>query len=121
MRSGGLGMGGSRAERSPRQGLARGGQTDPSQRKPDLKKLWPQIWRLVSPRMVVIAVGLCLMVVNRVAGLVLPYKSKALMDKVLNIQHPHPEMLLQIIALVFGAIVGQAITSFSLTQLLPKA
>jgi len=114
-------MGGSRAERSPRQGLARGGQTDPSQRKPDLKKLWPQIWRLVRPRMGLLAVGLCLMVVNRVAGLVLPYKSKALMDKVLNIQHPHPEMLLQIIALVFGAMVVQAITSFSLTQLLSKA
>jgi subfamily B ATP-binding cassette protein MsbA len=121
MRSGGLGMGGSRAERSPRQGLARGGQNDPQQRKPDLKKLWPQIWRLVRPRMGLLAVGLCLMVVNRVAGLVLPYKSKALMDKVLNIQHPHPEMLPQIIALVFGAMVVQAITSFSLTQLLSKA
>jgi subfamily B ATP-binding cassette protein MsbA len=121
MRSGGLGMGGSRAERSPRQGLARAGQADPVQRKPDLKKLWPQIWRLVRPRMGLLGVGLCLMVVNRVAGLVLPYKSKALMDKVLNIQHPHPEMLPQIIALVFGAMVVQAITSFSLTQLLSKA
>ena len=114
-------MGGSRAERSPRQGLARGGQTDPLHRKPDLKKLWPQIWRLVRPRIGLLAAGLCLMVVNRVAGLVLPYKSKALMDKVLNIQHPHPEMLPQIIALVFGAMVVQAITSFSLTQLLSKA
>jgi ABC-type multidrug transport system fused ATPase/permease subunit len=121
MRSGGLGMGGSRAERSPRHGAARAGQTDPPQRKPDLKKLWPQIWALVRPRMGLLAVGLCLMVVNRVAGLVLPYKSKALMDKVLNIQHPHPEMLPQIIALVFGAMVVQAITSFSLTQLLSKA
>jgi ABC-type multidrug transport system fused ATPase/permease subunit len=121
MRSGGLGMGGSRAERSPRHGAARAGQTDPPQRKPDLKKLWPQIWGLVRPRMGLLAVGLCLMVVNRVAGLVLPYKSKALMDKVLNIQHPHPEMLPQIIALVFGAMVVQAITSFSLTQLLSKA
>jgi ABC-type multidrug transport system fused ATPase/permease subunit len=114
-------MGGSRAERSPRQGMARGGQTDPLHRKPDLKKLWPQIWRLVRPRIGLLAAGLCLMVVNRVAGLVLPYKSKALMDKVLNIQHPHPEMLPQIIALVFGAMVVQAITSFSLTQLLSKA
>src|ERR1700721_1053948 len=121
MRSGGCGMGGARAERSPRSGAARAGQTDPPQRKPDLKRLWPQIWGLVRPRMGLLAAGLCLMVVNRVAGLVLPYKSKALMDKVLNIQHPHPEMLPQIIALVFGAMVVQAITSFSLTQLLSKA
>ena len=121
MRSGGLGMGGSRAERSPRHGAARAGQTDQPPRKPNLKRLWPQIWGLVRPRIGLLSVGLCLMVVNRVAGLVLPYKSKALMDKVLNIQHPHPEMLAQIIALVFGAMVVQAITSFSLTQLLSKA
>jgi ABC-type multidrug transport system fused ATPase/permease subunit len=121
MRSGGFGMGGARAERSPRSGAARAGQTDPPERKPDLKRLWPQIWGLVRPRMGLLGAGLCLMVVNRVAGLVLPYKSKALMDKVLNIQHPHPEMLPQIIALVFGAMVVQAITSFSLTQLLSKA
>ena len=116
-----MGMGGSRAERSPRQGSARARQTDPLERKPNLKKLWPQIWGLVRPRTGLLALGLCLMVVNRVAGLVLPYKSKALMDKVLNVQHPHAEMLPQIIALVFGAMVVQAITSFSLTQVLSKA
>ena len=61
------------------------------------------------------------MVVNRVAGLVLPYTSKPLLDKVLSPLHPHPELLPQIIAIVFGAMVVQAITSFSLTQLLSKA
>ena len=35
--------------------------------------------------------------------------------------HPHPELLPRIIALVFSAMVVQAITSFSLTQLLSKA
>src|SRR5665213_1850227 len=62
-----------------------------------------------------------LMVVNRVAGLVLPYMSKPLLDKVLSTQHPHPELLPRIIVLVFSAMVVQAITSFSLTQLLSKA
>jgi len=65
--------------------------------------------------------GLCLMVINRVAGLVLPYTAKTLLDTVLNTLHPHPALLPRIIALVFGAMVIQAITSFSLTQLLSKA
>src|ERR1700678_3591501 len=121
MRSGGFGMGGARAERSPRSGAARAGQTDPPERKPDLKRLWPQIWGLLKPRLGLLAAGLCLMVVNRVAGLVLPYTSKTLLDTVLNTQHPHPALLPKIIALVFSAMVVQAITSFSLTQLLSKA
>ncbi len=121
MRSGNLGMGGSRSERSPRGGGARPGQPDLPKRKPSLKKIGPQVWGLVKPRLGLLAAGLCLMVVNRVAGLVLPYISKTLLDKVLATQHPHPEMLPKIIAIVFGAMVVQAITSFSLTQLLSKA
>src|SRR5580658_3895538 len=121
MRSGGMGMGGSRAERSPRHGAARGGQTDAPKPKPNLKKMGPQIWGLVKPRIWLLVGGLCLMVINRVAGLVLPYTSKSLLDKVLSMQHPHPDLLPKIIAFVFGAMVVQAITSFSLTQLLSKA
>ncbi|MGD0628643.1 MAG: ABC transporter ATP-binding protein [Terracidiphilus sp.] len=120
MRSG-LGMGGSRAERSPRASAARPGQAEQPKRKPNLKKMWPQIWGLVKPRMGLLIGGLGLMVINRVAGLVLPYTSKTLLDKVLSTQHPHPQLLPKIIALVFTAMVVQAITSFSLTQLLSKA
>ncbi len=120
MRSG-LGMGGSRAERSPRPGAARAGQGEQPKRKPNLKKMWPQIWGLVKPRLGLLIGGLGLMVINRVAGLVLPYTSKTLLDKVLSTQHPHPQLLPKIIALVFTAMVVQAITSFSLTQLLSKA
>jgi ABC-type multidrug transport system fused ATPase/permease subunit len=115
---GGMGM---RAERSTRPGGTRAGQADPPKRKPDLKKIWPQVWGLVKPRMGLLMAGLCLMVVNRVAGLVLPYTSKTLLDTVLNTQHPHAALLPKIIALVFSAMVVQAITSFSLTQLLSKA
>jgi subfamily B ATP-binding cassette protein MsbA len=64
---------------------------------------------------------MCLMAVNRVAGLVLPFTSKPLLDKVLSPMNGHPELLARIIALVFSAMVIQAITSFSLTQLLSKA
>jgi subfamily B ATP-binding cassette protein MsbA len=121
MRGGNLGMGGSRAERTPHGRGARAGQADLPKRKPDLKKLWPAVWALVAPRKGLLVAGLVLMTINRVAGLVMPFTSKPLLDKVLSAQHPHPELLPRIIALVFSAMVVQAITSFSLTQLLSKA
>ena len=110
-----------RAERSPHGRGTRAGQADLPRRKPDLKKLWPQVWALVAPRKGLLLAGLGLMAVNRVASLVLPFTAKPLMDTVLSPLHPHPELLLRIIALVFSAMVVQAITSFSLTQLLSKA
>jgi subfamily B ATP-binding cassette protein MsbA len=90
-------------------------------RKPNLKKLWPQIKALVAPRLGMLMAGMGLMVINRVAGLVLPFTSKPLLDTVLSPTHPRPDLLPRIIALVFTAMLVQAITSFSLTQLLSKA
>ncbi|MGA9673351.1 MAG: ABC transporter ATP-binding protein [Terracidiphilus sp.] len=121
MRGGLGGMSGSHTERSPRAGAARATQADLPKRKPNLKKLWPQILALMAPRKGLLLAGMCLMAVNRIAGLVLPFMSKPLLDKVLSTDHPHPEMLPKIIALVFSAMIVQAITSFSLTQLLSKA
>ncbi len=118
MRGGGLGMG-MRAERPSHGRGARPGQSDQPKRKPSLKKLWPQIRALVVPRTGLLVFGLFLMGINRVAGLVLPYISKPLLDKVLAAGHP--ELLPKYIALVFSAMAVQAITSFSLTQLLSKA
>jgi subfamily B ATP-binding cassette protein MsbA len=120
MRGGGMGMG-MRAERSPHGRGARAGQADLPKHKPSLKKLWPQIWALVVPRKGLLLAGLGLMAINRVAGLVLPFMSKPLLDTVLSPLHPRPELLPRIIAVVFSAMVVQAITSFSLTQLLSKA
>src|SRR5664280_2673301 len=117
---GGMGMS-MRAERSPHGRGARSGQADLPKKKPNLKKVWPQVRALIVPRIGLLLAGMGLMVVNRVAGLVLPFMSKPLLDKVLSTQHPHPELLPRIIALVFSAMVVQAITSFSLTQLLSKA
>jgi subfamily B ATP-binding cassette protein MsbA len=117
---GGMGMGG-RAERSPRGGGARAGQADLPKRKPNLKKLWPQIKALVAPRKRLLAGGMCLMLINRLAGLVLPVTSRPLIDTVFSKDHPRPDLLPIFIVLVFSAMVVQAITSFSLTQLLSKA
>jgi len=108
-----------RAERSSA-GRSRAGQAELPKRKPDLKKLWPQIKSLVAPRKGLLVAGLCLMAVNRVAGLVLPYTSKPLLDKVLS-PTGDARLLPKIIAVVFSAMIVQAITSFSLTQLLSKA
>lgn len=119
MRHGMGGMGGSRAERSPRAGGARGG-ADLAKKKPALKKVLPQVWALMAPRKGLILAGFGLMVVNRVAGLVMPFMTKPLMDKVLS-TNGNAALLPKMIALVFGAMLVQAITSFALTQLLSKA
>jgi subfamily B ATP-binding cassette protein MsbA len=116
MRGPGLAM---RAERGNR--TARVGQADLPKRKPNLKKLWPQIWALVAPRKGLIVGGMLLMAVNRLAGLVLPLVSKPLLDKVLSPLHPQPGLLPGIIGAVLGATIVQAITSYSLTQLLSVA
>jgi ABC-type multidrug transport system fused ATPase/permease subunit len=120
MRGGGLGMG-MRAERMPHGRSARAGQAEPSKKKPNLKKIGPEIWTLIKPRKGLIAIGIVLMAINRLAGLVLPWTSKPLLDKVLTPVHPQPQLLPRIILLVFGAMVVQAITSYALTQLLSVA
>lgn len=119
MRGGGLGMG-MRAERTSQGRPARGAQADQPKRKIDMKRFWPQIRTLVAPRKGLLFLGLCLMLINRVAGLVMPYTSKPLLDKVLS-PTGDPALLPRIIGLVFAAMVVQALTSFSLTQLLSKA
>jgi ABC-type multidrug transport system fused ATPase/permease subunit len=119
MRGGMGGLAGSRAERSPRPG-GRSSQTDQSKKKPVLKKVLPQVWGLMKPRLGLLIAGLGLMIPNRVAGLVMPYMTKPLMDKVLN-AHGDASLLPFYIGIVFGAMLVQAVTSFALTQLLSKA
>ena len=92
MRGGGMGMS-MRAERTPHGRGARAGQADLPKKKPNLKRLWPQIKSLVAPRKGLLIVGMILMSINRVAGLVLPYTSKPLLAKVLNPAHPTPRLL----------------------------
>ena len=111
----------------PRMNAERGGRgvrgragVDLQKKKPDLKKVMPEIWKLVRPRRWLLALGFLLMVINRVAGLVLPFSTKFLVDKVLP-KSGNPHLLLPLVGLVFSTTAIQAITSFSLTQLLSKA
>jgi subfamily B ATP-binding cassette protein MsbA len=93
---------------------------DKPKKKVNFKKLWPTIWALVKPRIWLLAVGFVLVAVKTVAGLTLPYLSKFLLDNVLASAHPQPKKLPMLIGIVFVATLIQAITSFSLTQLLSK-
>ena len=84
-----------------------------------LKAVLPEVWKLLRPRSGLLAVGFVLMVINRLAGFVLPYSSKFLIDDVVG-KH-HVGMLRPLVFAVLAATVVQGITSFSLTQLLSKA
>src|SRR6201996_2190863 len=108
-----------RAERSPSGRAAmRGAAADSSKRKPALRKVLPEIWTLVRPRRWLLVGGMGLMAVNRVAGLVLPLSTKYFFD---NILRSNGSRLPLLVGIVFSATAIQAITSFSLTQLLSKA
>jgi subfamily B ATP-binding cassette protein MsbA len=66
-----------------------------------------------------LALGMLLMLLNRLSGLVLPASSKWLIDRVIN-QH-HPELLSTIAIIAGGATLVQAATSFGLSQILGVA
>jgi subfamily B ATP-binding cassette protein MsbA len=93
--------------------------TPDSKARPKLGAIIPDVWELIRPRRGLLALGFVLMAINRVSGLVLPYSTKFLIDRVIA-QH-HVEELKQLVLLVLCATAIQGITSFSLTQLLSKA
>jgi len=70
----------------------------------------------IWPRKGIVLVGLILIVVSRLASLVLPLKSKELLDEI--IPNQDMEGLINMVLLVAGAILIQAVTSFTLTRLL---
>jgi ABC-type multidrug transport system fused ATPase/permease subunit len=84
-----------------------------------LKGVLPELWVLIRPRRGLLAIGLVLMAINRVAGLVLPASTKFLVDDV--IMKRHVWRLREIVLAVIAATIVQGITSFALTQLLSKA
>jgi subfamily B ATP-binding cassette protein MsbA len=84
-----------------------------------MRAIIPAVWDLMRPRRGLLALGLFLMVINRVSGLVLPYSTKFLVDTVISKRHV--AMLRPLVLLVLLATIIQGITSFSLTQLLSKA
>ena len=109
--------------RSGRKSESAGGRasidTPESKKKPELRKVLPEIWALVHPRRWVLALGMVLMVINRISGFVLPASTKYLIDRVIG-KH-NVGLLPWIVGAVVVATTIQGITSFALTQLLSKA
>ena len=90
----------------------------PGKKTPVFQAL-PEIWQLIRPRRGLLALGLVLMIINRVSGLVLPYSTKYLVDNVIT-KH-QMSLLPYIVGGVLSATLIQGLTSFSLTQTLSKA
>jgi ABC-type multidrug transport system fused ATPase/permease subunit len=111
-----------RAERSPSGRGSRGASDAPEKKtKPNLRKVLPEIWKLVRPRRWVLLLGLLLTGLKSVTGLVLPVSTKYLIDVVLKSDGSGAGKLPWLVGAVFAATAVQAMTSFSLTQLLSKA
>jgi subfamily B ATP-binding cassette protein MsbA len=70
----------------------------------------------IWPRKKIVLIGLVLIVFRSLAGLVLPYATKSLIDEIIPSQDVRALWIL--LAAVFTAIVIQAVSSFSLTRLL---
>jgi ABC-type multidrug transport system fused ATPase/permease subunit len=87
--------------------------------KPKLKKVLPEIWKLIKPRRVLLAFSFLLMIINRASGLVLPASTKYLIDNIIG--KKQIQYLPLLVGVVLAATILQGLTSYALTQLLSKA
>ncbi len=51
------------------------------------RNIWPDLREMILPRRKLLALGLVLMVINRLSGMVLPYSTKFLIDDVIGKHH----------------------------------
>nr|WP_260705223.1 ABC transporter ATP-binding protein [Edaphobacter flagellatus] len=87
-----------------------------SRPKPKLKKVLPEVWKLIKPRRLLLGGSFLLMVINRASGLILPASTRYLIDNVMG-KHLLNQLPI-IVGVVAAATIIQGITSFTLTQLL---
>ena len=85
----------------------------------NMARAWAEARALIWTYRRSLAIGLGLMLINRLAGLVLPASSKYLIDDVLGKQQL--AKLVPLALAVGGATVVQAITSFALSQIVSIA
>ena len=88
-------------------------------KKPNYSNAWREARQLIWRHRRRLGVGLLLMLVNRLAGLVLPASSKYLIDHVIG--QRRVELLGVIAAAAGAATIVQALTSFGLSQILGVA
>ncbi|MFO1011212.1 MAG: ABC transporter ATP-binding protein [Planctomycetota bacterium] len=87
--------------------------------KPKLSSAWREARSLIAANQGRLALGLVLLLVNRAAGMVLPWTTKLLVDDV--VVNKKGELLPTIALLGVGATLVQAVTTFVLAQLLGVA
>src|SRR5437016_3204274 len=87
--------------------------------KYDKTRAWKEARELVTEHRGSLAIGMALMVVNRFAGLILPWTSKYLIDDIVG-KH-NARMLMPLAAIAAGATIIQAGTSFALSQVVSIA
>ncbi|HEX3704689.1 MAG TPA: ABC transporter ATP-binding protein [Vicinamibacterales bacterium] len=92
---------------------------DPSKKKKMTPGAWEEARRLVWEHRKRMALGLGLMLVNRLSGLVAPWSTKWLVDDVIGKQHWY--LLPQIAMAVGAATLVEAVTSFGNSQILGVA
>lgn len=92
----------------------------PSKKKASetFRSVRPMLKELIAPRRGKIALGFLLMLINIGMSIVLPYAPKIVLDNIIT--RKQYNLLTPLVVVVFGATVIQALTSFSLTQLLSK-
>ena len=121
-----MGIGGLRLPKSERTRGSRAFDKGPAAAAPERTKTkaltsaaWQEAKALVWGRRGRLAVGLALMLVNRLSGLVLPLTSKYLIDDVIG--KSRAELLMPLAFAAGAATLVQAVTSFALSQVLGVA
>ncbi len=95
-------------------------QGDRTQKKKlDAQRAWREARELMAQHKRSLAIGFSLMIVNRVAGLVLPASSKYFIDDVIGKQRA--DLLMPLALAALGATLIQATTGFALSQVVSIA
>ncbi len=110
-----------RAADRPSRGSRRGtvAEMNAKRPRPPLKKVLPEVWALMRPRLGILSVSFVLMMVNRACGFVLPVAAKFLIDNVMA-KHQMDKLPL-IVGAVVSATLLQGASSYTLTQVLSKS
>src|SRR5450631_2779937 len=84
-------------------GRAVGAELTAKRPKPQLKKVLPEIWKLMRPRRALLLGSFVVMVINRVSGLMLPGSTRYLIDNVMT--YGQMQLLPKIIGVVVLATI----------------
>jgi ABC-type multidrug transport system fused ATPase/permease subunit len=94
-------------------------EKDKKKKTPPLSVILRDAGELIAARRGRLVLGFGILLVNRLAGFVLPFMPRYLLDEVLG--KGRRELLPTLVAAAAGATIVQAITSFALSQILGKA